>query len=65
MKLFSSEQIRLWDQYTIQHEPIGSINLMERAALQCVEWLERNNYTDKLFHIFCGKGGIPPISSSK
>src|SRR5438045_1242785 len=56
MKLFSSEQIRLWDQYTIQHEPIDSINLMERAALQCVAWLERNNYTDKLFHIFCGKG---------
>lgn len=29
---------------------------MERAARQCVEWLERNNYSDQLFHIFCGKG---------
>ena len=56
MKLFSAEQIRLWDQYTIQHEPISSTNLMERAATQCVEWLEYNNYTDKSFHIFCGKG---------
>ena len=56
MKLFSAEQIRLWDQYTIQHEPIPSINLMERAASQCVDWLERNNYTDNSFHIFCGKG---------
>jgi ADP-dependent NAD(P)H-hydrate dehydratase / NAD(P)H-hydrate epimerase len=56
MKLFSAEQIRLWDQYTIQHEPIISIDLMERAAAQCVDWLERNNYTDHLFHIFCGKG---------
>jgi hydroxyethylthiazole kinase-like uncharacterized protein yjeF len=56
MKLFSAEQIRLWDQYTIQHEPISSINLMERAAAQCVDWLERNNYTGKSFHIFCGKG---------
>jgi ADP-dependent NAD(P)H-hydrate dehydratase / NAD(P)H-hydrate epimerase len=56
MKLFSAEQIRLWDQYTIQHEPISSINLMESAATQCAEWLERNNYTDKSFHIFCGKG---------
>jgi ADP-dependent NAD(P)H-hydrate dehydratase / NAD(P)H-hydrate epimerase len=56
MKLFSAEQIRLWDQYTIQHEPISSINLMERAASQCVDWLERNNYTDNSFHIFCGKG---------
>lgn len=56
MKLFSAEEIRQWDQYTIQHEPISSINLMERAAGQCVEWLERNNYTEKKFHIFCGKG---------
>jgi ADP-dependent NAD(P)H-hydrate dehydratase / NAD(P)H-hydrate epimerase len=56
MKLFSAEQIRLWDQYTIQHEPIASINLMERAAAKCIDWLERNNYTDRPFHIFCGKG---------
>ena len=34
MKLFSAEEIRLWDQYTIQHEPISSIDLMERAAGQ-------------------------------
>jgi len=56
MKLFSADQIRLWDQYTIQHEPISSINLMERAAGQCVEWLERNIYNNKPLHIFCGKG---------
>ena len=56
MKLFSAEEIREWDQYTIQHEPITSIDLMERAASKCVEWLERNNYTAEKFHIFCGKG---------
>lgn len=56
MKLLSAEQIRLWDQYTIEHEPIPSINLMERAASQCVGWLESNNYLDKSVHIFCGKG---------
>ncbi|MEP7372835.1 MAG: NAD(P)H-hydrate dehydratase [Chitinophagaceae bacterium] len=56
MKLFSAEEIRLWDQYTIQHEPISSINLMERAAAQCADWLKHNNYTNKSFHIFCGKG---------
>ena len=56
MKLFSAEEIRQWDQYTIQHEPVSSIDLMERAAGKCVDWLERNNYTDKSFHIFCGKG---------
>lgn len=56
MKLFSAEEIRAWDQYTIQQEPISSIDLMERAAGKCVDWLERNNYTDRPFHIFCGKG---------
>ena len=32
MKIFLSQQIRQLDQYTIEHEPIASINLMERAA---------------------------------
>ncbi len=32
MKIFTSQQIRDLDQYTIEHEPIESINLMERAA---------------------------------
>ena len=32
MKFFSTFQIRQLDQYTIDHEPIASIDLMERAA---------------------------------
>ncbi len=56
MKLFSADQVREWDQYTIAHEPIASIDLMERAAGKCVDWLERNNFTHQTFHIFCGKG---------
>ncbi len=32
MKLFKSQQIRQIDKYTIENEPISSINLMERAA---------------------------------
>ncbi len=32
MKIFTSSQIRDLDRYTIEHEPIESINLMERAA---------------------------------
>ena len=46
----------MWDQYTIQNEPTRSIELMERAAHRCVEWLDRNNYSEDPFHIFCGKG---------
>ncbi|MFC0775678.1 NAD(P)H-hydrate dehydratase [Terrimonas alba] len=56
MKLFSAEQIRQWDQYTIQNEPVSSIDLMERATAKCVDWLERNDFVGKPFHIFCGKG---------
>ncbi len=32
MKIFTSAQIRDLDKYTVDHEPIESINLMERAA---------------------------------
>ena len=32
MKIFNSTQIHELDNYTIEHEPISSINLMERAA---------------------------------
>ncbi|MFI5134106.1 MAG: NAD(P)H-hydrate dehydratase, partial [Chitinophagales bacterium] len=56
MKILSAEEIRAWDQYTIQHEPIASIDLMERAAFKCVYWLEENAFSGKLFRIFCGKG---------
>jgi NAD(P)H-hydrate epimerase len=56
MKILSAEEIRLWDQYTIQHEPISSIDLMERAAGKCVDWLEENGYAENIFSIFCGKG---------
>lgn len=56
MKILSAEQIRQWDQYTIQHEPIASIDLMERAAAKCVDWLLQNHFAEKSFVIFCGKG---------
>lgn len=42
MKILSSTDIRKADAYTIQHEPIKSINLMERAAKTCVEWFTSN-----------------------
>ena len=32
MKIFTSNQIQELDKYTIEHEPIKSIDLMERAA---------------------------------
>src|SRR6188474_142824 len=56
MKILNAEQIRAWDQYTIEHEPTASINLMERAAAKCFEWLEENSWFVYSFSIFCGKG---------
>ena len=56
MKILSAAQIREWDQYTIHHEPVSSIELMERAAGHCVDWLEENNFLQYPFAVFCGKG---------
>ena len=56
MKIFSADAIRLWDQYTIEHEPISSINLMERAAAKCLDWLLHQYPDAASFGIFCGKG---------
>jgi NAD(P)H-hydrate epimerase len=56
MKVLSAEDIRLWDQYTIDHEPISSINLMERAAGKCVDWILQHYPDAASFGIFCGKG---------
>ncbi|MGC4103323.1 NAD(P)H-hydrate dehydratase [Ferruginibacter sp.] len=56
MKIFSAAQIKQWDAFTIAHEPISSIDLMERAAAKCCEWITAQHYFEKHFRIFCGKG---------
>ncbi len=56
MKILSAEEIRLWDQYTIEHEPIVSINLMERASGKCADWLLQQYPDTTSFCIICGKG---------
>jgi len=39
MKILSAAQIKEADQYTIDNEPVSSVNLMERASRLCTEWL--------------------------
>lgn len=56
MKIFSAEQIRAWDQYTILHEPISSVDLMERAAKACADYLLNFNPRGTAYHILCGPG---------
>jgi NAD(P)H-hydrate epimerase len=56
MKLYSAQQFQEWDRFTILHEPIQSIDLMERAAASCAEWMRRKDWHKKEYFIFCGKG---------
>lgn len=56
MSIFSATDIRAWDEYTILHEPIASIDLMERASYACYEWLQQYHHSESGFAIFCGKG---------
>ncbi len=61
MKIFSTPQIKEMDRFTIQQEPIESIDLMERAAEECCKWISENiltedeNEFDKI-KILCGLG---------
>ncbi|MFT6815020.1 MAG: hydroxyethylthiazole kinase-like uncharacterized protein yjeF [Sphingobacteriales bacterium] len=56
MKIFTSEQIREVERYSIVNEPISSIAIMERAA-SAFEKRFRKIYTDFFpVYIFCGKG---------
>ncbi len=56
MKIFKTKNIGEIDKYTIQHEPIHSINLMERAAGKCFSWIKENFCTKKYFAFFIGPG---------
>jgi len=56
MKLLSAQQMHQWDAYTIEHEPITSLNLMERAAGRCTDFILERNLTAHPLKIFCGKG---------
>jgi NAD(P)H-hydrate epimerase len=58
MKLFTTQQIRELDAYTIEHEPISSVDLMERASGAMTDWILRNvaNGADRGIVVVCGNG---------
>ncbi|OSZ81727.1 hypothetical protein CAP35_00210 [Chitinophagaceae bacterium IBVUCB1] len=56
MKIFSASQIKACDAYTIHAAHITSINLMERAAAACTEWLIANMPKDSIYILLCGSG---------
>ena len=56
MIILDAFQNRKADQYTIENEPIKSIDLMERASLQCFKWLINQFDKKTVFHVICGIG---------
>jgi ADP-dependent NAD(P)H-hydrate dehydratase / NAD(P)H-hydrate epimerase len=56
MKFFTCKHIREIDSYTIENEPIKSVDLMERAALGLFGWLVSNYHSSIPFVVFSGPG---------
>ncbi|WP_027002144.1 bifunctional ADP-dependent NAD(P)H-hydrate dehydratase/NAD(P)H-hydrate epimerase [Hugenholtzia roseola] len=59
MKILTAAQTRLADRYTIEHEPIASIDLMERASQKITDWLLFHIFSEdyeKRVLVFCGTG---------
>lgn len=56
LKILSTEQIRAGDEFTIQNEPIASIDLMERAAKACFDRIVHRYDKDRSFVILAGVG---------
>src|SRR5262245_21292452 len=52
----TAEQVRQADAYTMAHEPIASIDLMERAASACSAWLLEHFPADTPFAVIAGMG---------
>jgi len=56
MKILTASQIRDIDAYTIAHEPIASIDLMERAAGAFVTWFVAHYTHAQPIKLVCGPG---------
>lgn len=56
IKILSASQIKEVDAYTILHEPIASIDLMERAAAAFTEWFVSKFDVKHRTYIVCGTG---------
>lgn len=56
LKILSTQQIKALDSYTIEHEPIASIDLMERACRAFTEWFIRHIDATQKIGVVCGTG---------
>lgn len=55
-RILSAEQTRAADQFTIQHEPIASVDLMERASSAFVEVFVQQVPLETRVTVLCGPG---------
>ncbi len=56
LKILNGNQIKSCDAYTIEHEPILSIDLMERACRAFVSWFTPRFMIDQKVGVICGTG---------
>lgn len=62
MKILTTAQVREADLATILREPISSVDLMERAASRCADWIVQQaagklpGFSSKSVQLFCGTG---------
>jgi NAD(P)H-hydrate epimerase len=56
MEILNATQIRAWDAYTIDTEPVASIDLMERACHAFVSWFVSRFDQNEKIGVVCGTG---------
>lgn len=60
MQVLNNAQILAWDKYTISHEPIADIDLMERTSQTFVEaflaLIHQQEFVSPTISIYCGQG---------
>ncbi len=56
LKILNTTQIKEWDAFTIRHEPISSIDLMERACRAFVQWFTLKFDASHTIGVVCGAG---------
>ena len=56
MKIFTRTQIQELDKYTIEHEPIKSVDLMERSARAITQAITEKWMNDVPVVVFAGPG---------
>ncbi len=56
MKIFTTTQVADLDRYTIENEPIESIDLMERASIQVAGWISAHFDIHQRLAVFAGPG---------